>query len=132
MQQTDALLPSGSAASFYDGNNLRGRWGNYSNTDDYITHTRTDGLAGARHNIHPANGKRYFYKDTEGKTHYVDVSNIKLDDYNIKGGIQTTNGPITWTDYEILGLKTNPKEKTPETETPEAETLGKKSEVLRR
>lgn len=132
LKKTDELLPSGSAASFYNGNNLRGRWGNYSNTDNYITHTRTDGLAGARHNIHPANGKRYFYTDIDGNTHYVDTTNINLEDYDIQERTPITDGPITWTNYEILGLKTNPKEKTPETETPKAETLGKKSEIWRR
>lgn len=132
LKNTDKLLPSGSAASFYNGDNLRGKWGNYSDTNNYITHTRTDGIPGARHNIHPATGKRYFYKDTEGKTHYVDTSNINLDDYNIQENSLITDGPITWTDYEILGLKTKPEEKTPETEIPEEETLGKKSEVWRR
>lgn len=132
LKKTDELLPSGSAASFYDGNNLRDKWGNYSNTDEYITHTRTDGLAGARHNIHPANGKRYFYTDIDGNTHYVDTTNINLEDYDIQERTPITDGPITWTNYEIIGLKTNPEEKTPETETPKAETLGKKSEILRR
>ena len=132
LKKTDALLPLGSAASFYDGDNLRDKWGNYSNTNDYITHTRTDGLAGARHNIHPATGKRYYYTDINGSTHYVDTTNINLDDYDIQERTPITEGPITWTDYEILGLKTKPEEKAPETEAPEAETSGKKSEVWRR
>ena len=82
----------------------------------YIEHVRTDQTVGGRHNVFPKTGKRYFYYDDEGKTHWVnpeEAQNYEMFDtpdegYDDKG--------VYWYDYQLRGPKdpnnpTNPNQK---------------------
>lgn len=79
----------------------------------YIEHVRTDQTVGGRHNVFPKVGKRYFYYDDEGKTHWVnpeEAQNYEMFDtpdegYDDKG--------VYWYDYQLKGPKdpTNPNQK---------------------
>ena len=114
----DALLPEGSEASFYnkDGK-LRTSWNtryrdahsrnpkSFSNLRDYVNYVRNDQILGARHNIFLNRGKRYFYKDENGKEHWVDPSVIG--DYTVtKDPVRSEWNPehtVYWEDYELTG-----------------------------
>ena len=112
----DKNLPTGSTSSFFDANgNLRTSWGATnkdlymrdpsaatSNLADYIYKVRNDQLLANRHNDLLKEGIRYFYKDEDGKQHWVDPEVAKK--YNVSTkGIENIEGNIKWTDYEITG-----------------------------
>lgn len=129
-QAVDKLLPKNSPASFYDENgNPRTSWRakgknnkgkqaqSFTKLKDYVNYIRTDGILGPRHNVFLKKGTRYYYTDSDGKTHWVDPNVV--DDYLVSKDPTRTkyeNG-IEWSDYEI----TDPKavSKKPETEEPE-------------
>lgn len=105
---------------FWDGDNLRTEWTASGNdyygqpgqkivgADKRITHLRTDNIIGGGHDNYRASGKRYFYKDEDGTTHWVDPKEIESGKYTMKEGVKTTEGDTDWTDYELTGLA-NPK-----------------------
>lgn len=122
VEAVDKLIPTGSKASFYGPEGIpRSSWkstggGNFNNLQRYLNYVRNDGALGARHNVFAATGSRYYYKDANGDKHYVAPQ--ELDKYNISEGTSVSEGPITWTDYEITGLK----ESSTATETPAGNT----------
>lgn len=113
----DKSLPT--ASKFYDANgNLKNSWtiggktyygydstGNYNQIADYINAVRNDHLIANRHNVMRQIGTRYFYKDSEGKIHWVDPEVAK--NYTIKKDPAAQgyneNDHTYWTDYEIIG-----------------------------
>ena len=121
----DALLPKGSEASFYDKDGkLRTFWNtkyrdahsrdpkSFSNLRDYVNYVRNDQILGARHNVFLNRGKRYFYKDENGKEHWVDPSVIG--DYTVtKNPVRSEWNPehtVYWEDYELTGPEDNSEE----------------------
>lgn len=82
----------------------------------YIEHVRTDQTVGGRHNVFPKVGKRYFYYDDEGKTHWVnpeEAQNYEMFDTPDEG---YDNNGVYWYDYQLKGPKdpnnpTNPNQK---------------------
>ena len=130
---TDAQLPSGSLATFYDENGqLRKSWTvtnndiygrephTFNNVYDYVNYVRNDQIKGGRHNVFGKVGNRYFYKDQDGVKHYVDPSVIN--DYVVSESpveqILSDDHTTLWNDYELTGLKSpNPStEDTPKQE----------------
>ena len=117
----DANLPSNSPASFYDANgNLRKSW-SVNNNDiygnkphsfnklvDYVKYVRNDQILGSRHNVFLNTGNRYFYKDQDGKEHWVDPNSI--DKYIVSESPTRPSWDkdkmVYWNDYELTGLKT--------------------------
>lgn len=115
----DASLPQGSASRFYDTNGkLKDNWtiggktyngynstGSYNQLTDYINAVRNDQLIANRHNVMRQLGTRYFYKDSEGKSHWVDPEEAKK--YTIKKDPAAQgyddNTHTYWTDYELIG-----------------------------
>ena len=100
---------------FWDGDNLRTEWTASGNdyygqpgqkivgADKRITHLRTDNIIGGGHDNYRASGKRYFYKDENGTTHWVDPKDAESGKYTMKEGVKTTEGDTDWTDYELIG-----------------------------
>lgn len=111
VEAVDKLIPAGSKASFYGPESIpRNNWkspsgGDFNSLQRYLNYVRNDGALGARHNVFAATGSRYYYKDANGTIHYV-AAPIDLDKYNISEGTSVSEGPITWTDYEIKGPST--------------------------
>lgn len=118
----DAGLPKNSLASFFDPNTkkLRMSWkatnkdayGNnpklINSLEQYIRQVRNDQLVGNRHNDLVKEGVRYFYKDTNGDTHWVDPAVAKSGKYKVSTiGNSTQEGITKWTDYELTGLTDN-------------------------
>lgn len=110
---------------FWDENGkLRTAWGpsgknyygaNSAATNDVaarIKNIRNDQQISIGHNNYRASGDRYFYKDTEGKSHYVDPTVAKSGKYTLSNkGIKVTEGDTDWTDYELTGLSNqNPQQ----------------------
>ena len=86
---TDALLPKGSKATFFDENGeLRESWSvnnkdiyerapqSFNKLDEYVNQVMFDQILGSRHNVFLNTGKRYFYTDSDGKEHWVDPNSI--------------------------------------------------------
>lgn len=136
---TDALLPMGSKATFFDeNNNLRKSWSvnnndiygrkprSFDELEKYVNYVRNDQILGARHNVFLNTGNRYFYKDKNGIKHWVDPSVISkyVVSENPVSSEWNNDRTVYWNDYELTGLKT-PNE-TPEPleipETPGNET----------
>lgn len=111
VEAVDKLIPTGSKASFYSPEGIpRNNWKSSSGHDfnslqRYLNYVRTDKKLGARHNVFAATGSRYYYKDANGTKHYVAVP-TNLGNYDISEGVSVSEGPITWTDYEIKGPST--------------------------
>ena len=123
----DALLPKGSQASFYDPdtNKIRSQWTTqyrdahgrpartFTNLADYVNYVRNDQILGARHNVFLNKGKRYFYKDKDGKEHWVNPEDIS--EYSVSKDPVRSNWnddhTIYWDDYELIGPK-NPSQTT--------------------
>lgn len=118
----DAGLPKNSLASFFDPNTkkLRMSWkatnkdayGNnpklINSLEQYIRQVRNDQLVGNRHNDLVKEGVRYFYKDMNGNTHWVDPEVAKSGKYKVSTiGNPTQEGITKWTDYELTGLTDN-------------------------
>lgn len=117
----DKSLPQGSASSFFDDKgNLRTSWkvsnkdsymrgprGEIKDLSEYISAIRNDQLLANRHNDLMKEGKRYFYTDKAGVKHWVDPEIAK--NYQLKSGdpTRTTEGITNWSDYEIVGPKTD-------------------------
>lgn len=110
---------------FWDENGkLRTTWGpsgknyygaNSAATNDVaarIKNIRNDQQISIGHNNYRASGDRYFYKDTEGKSHYVDPTIAKSGKYTLSNkGIKVADGDTDWTDYELTGLSNqNPQQ----------------------
>ena len=112
----DALLPPNHPAKFFDENQkLRTSWTvhtndshnrlprTYSNLKDYVNYIRNDQILGARHNVFLNKGKRYFYKDEDGKEHWVDPK--QLDGMNVSAKPVRTSWnddhTVFWEDYEL-------------------------------
>lgn len=108
VEAVDKLIPTGSRASFYSPEDIpRNNWKSpgghdFNSLQRYLNYVRNDKKLGARHNVFAATGSRYYYKDANGTKHYVAVP-TNLDNYNISEGVSVSEGPITWTDYEIKG-----------------------------
>ena len=112
------------ANKFWNNNALRTSWGpsgkNYygqttaatNNIKDRINNLRNDQQVSIGHNNYRASGDRYFYKDTEGKSHYVDPTVAKSGKYTLSSeGTKVTDGDTDWTDYELTGLSNqNPQQ----------------------
>lgn len=111
---------------FWNNNQLRTSWGpsgkNYygqasngvSNVRDRILNLRNDQQVSIGHNNYRASGKRYFYKDENGTTHWVDPKDVESGKYTMKEGVKTTEGDTDWTDYELTGVTpNNPNSNTP-------------------
>ena len=111
---------------FWNNNQLRTSWGpsgkNYygqasngvSNVRDRILNLRNDQQVSIGHNNYRASGKRYFYKDKNGTTHWVDPKDVESGKYTMKEGVKTTEGDTDWTDYELTGVTpNNPNSNTP-------------------
>ena len=104
---------------FWNNNQLRTSWGpsgkNYygqasngvSNVRDRILNLRNDQQVSIGHNNYRASGKRYFYKDENGTTHWVDPKDAESGKYTMKEGVKTTEGDTDWTDYELTGVTPN-------------------------
>ena len=104
---------------FWNNNQLRTSWGpsgkNYygqasngvSNVRDRILNLRNDQQVSIGHNNYRASGKRYFYKDENGTTHWVDPKDVESGKYTMKEGVKTTEGDTDWTDYELTGATPN-------------------------
>lgn len=118
----DQSLPQNSKSTFFDSDGkLRSSWqvtnkdsygegprSPISNLYDYITSVRTDQLLANRHNDLMKEGVRYFYKDAEGKQHWVDPEIAKSGKYQISAnGVKTVDGINNWTDYELTGVKSD-------------------------
>lgn len=124
----DANLPKGSLASFYDGDGkLRTSWivknqdiygrspHTFNNLAEYVNYVRNDQILGSRHNVFLNQGNRYFYRDQEGKEHWVDpneVSKYTISTDPVRSQWNDDN-TIYWNDYELTGLK-NPQQDNPE------------------
>ena len=111
VEAVDKLIPTGSKASFYSPEGIpRDNWkspkgGIFNSLQRYLNYVRNDKKLGARHNVFAATGSRYYYKDANGTKHYVAVP-TNLGNYDISEGVSVSEGPITWTDYEIKGPST--------------------------
>lgn len=105
------------ANKFWNNNALRTSWGpsgkNYygqttaatNNLKDRINNLRNDQQVSIGHNNYRASGDRYFYKDAEGKSHYVDPTVAKSGKYTLSNeGTKVSEGDTDWTDYELTGL----------------------------
>ena len=131
---TDALLPKGSKATFFDENGeLRKSWSvnnndiygrgpqSFNKLDGYVKYVRNDQILGARHNVFLNTGKRYFYKDKNGIKHWVNPNVI--DKYAVSENPVSSewnnDRTVYWNDYELTGLKapdtTTVKQVTPQT-----------------
>lgn len=112
---------------FWDGDNLRTEWTASGNdyygqpgqkivgADKRITHLRTDNIIGGGHDNYRASGKRYFYKDENDTTHWVDPKDAESGKYTMKEGVKITEGDTDWTDYELTGVTpNNPNSNTPD------------------
>lgn len=121
----DALLPPNHPAKFFDENNkLKTSWvvhtkdshnrlpKTYTSLKDYVNYIRNDQILGARHNVFLNKGKRYFYKDKDGKEHWVDPK--QLDGMNVSAkpvrSSWNNDHTIFWEDYELTG---EPSAKSP-------------------
>lgn len=112
------------ANKFWNNNALRTSWGpsgkNYygqttaatNNIKDRINNLRNDQQVSIGHNNYRASGDRYFYKDAEGKSHYVDPTVAKSGKYTLSSeGTKISDGDTDWTDYELTGLSNqNPQQ----------------------
>ena len=118
VEAVDKLIPAGSKASFYGPEGIpRNNWkspsgGDFNSLQRYLNYVRNDGALGARHNVFAATGSRYYYKDADGTKHYV-AAPTNPDKYNISKGTPVSEDAITWTDYEITGLKDQSPEASP-------------------
>lgn len=105
------------ANKFWNNNALRTSWGpsgkNYygqttaatNNVRDRINNLRNDQQVSIGHNNYRASGDRFFYKDSEGKSHYVDPTVAKSGKYTLSNeGTKVSEGDTDWTDYELTGL----------------------------
>lgn len=119
-KQTDALLPENSLARIYDEKNqIRGSWtttvpdvyGNnketitYDNLYDYAMHNLTDQIKGGRHNVHLKEGNKYFYKDEEGKVHWVNPDEVEGYTTNLARQGWNADKTTYWNYYELTGPK---------------------------
>lgn len=121
---TDALLPKGSKATFFDENGEpRKSWSvnnndiygrapqSFDKLDEYVNQVMFDQILGSRHNVFLNTGKRYFYKDQDGKEHWVDPNSI--DKYTVSESPTRSSWDkdkmVYWNDYELTGLKTPEK-----------------------
>lgn len=113
------------ANKFWNNNALRTSWGpsgkNYygqttaatNNIKDRINNLRNDQQVSIGHNNYRASGDRYFYKDTEGKSHYVDPTVAKSGKYILSSeGTKVSDGDTDWTDYELTGLSNQKPQQT--------------------
>lgn len=118
------------ANKFWNNNTLRTNWGpsgkNYygqttaatNNVRDRINNLRNDQQVSIGHNNYRASGDRFFYKDSEGKSHYVDPTVAKSGKYTLSNkGIKVTEGDTDWTDYELTGLSNQNPQQTNENGT---------------
>lgn len=118
------------ANKFWNNNALRTSWGpsgkNYygqttaatNNLKDRINNLRNDQQVSIGHNNYRASGDRFFYKDAEGKSHYVDPTIAKSGKYTLSNkGIKVTEGDTDWTDYELTGLSNQNPQQTNENGT---------------
>lgn len=118
------------ANKFWNNNALRTSWGpsgkNYygqttaatNNVKDRINNLRNDQQVSIGHNNYRASGDRYFYKDSEGKSHYVDPTVAKSGKYTLSNeGTKVTEGDTDWTDYELTGLSNQNPQQTNENGT---------------
>ena len=134
-QAVDKLIPENSTASFYDENDaLRKSWSakgknnkgeqarTFTNLKDYVNYIRTDGILGPRHNIFLKTGTRYYYKDSDGKKHWVDPNVIG--DYTVSDTPTSIyEDGVNWSDYEITGPKAvSKKSEEPEKEEDKSKT----------
>lgn len=131
---TDALLPKGSKATFFDENGeLRKSWSvnnndiygrgpqSFNKLDGYVNYVMNDQILGSRHNVFLDTGKRYFYKDKSGTKHWVNPNVI--DKYTVSENPVSSewnnDHTVYWNDYELTGLKapdtTTVKQVTPQT-----------------
>lgn len=115
-REVDKLLPKGSLATFYDENgNLRTSWTpqdldshgreqkTYTSLKEYVNAIRNDQIIAARHNVFLKKGKRYFYKDKDGKEHWVAPSVAsKYKSMKVRSG-WNTDRTTYWDDYQIGG-----------------------------
>lgn len=117
---TDALLPKGSKATFFDENGeLRKSWSvnnkdiyerapqSFNKLDEYVNQVMFDQILGSRHNVFLNTGKRYFYKDQNGNKHWVDPNSIE--GYTVSETPESSwndDHTVYWNDYELTGLKT--------------------------
>lgn len=117
---TDALLPKGSKATFFDENGeLRESWSvnnkdiyerapqSFNKLDEYVNQVMFDQILGSRHNVFLNTGKRYFYKDQNGNKHWVDPNSIE--GYTVSETPESSwndDHTVYWNDYELTGLKT--------------------------
>ena len=130
---TDALLPKGSKATFFDENGeLRKSWSvnnndiygrgpqSFNKLDEYVNYVMNDQILGSRHNVFLNTGKRYFYKDKDGNKHWVDPNSIEGYTVSETPAESSWNDDHTvyWNDYELTGLKT-PVEKPEEPVVPQ-------------
>ena len=130
---TDALLPEGSKATFFDENGeLRKSWSvnnndiygrdpqSFNKLDEYVNYVMNDQILGSRHNVFLNTGKRYFYKDEDGNKHWVDPNSIEGYTVSETPAESSWNDDHTvyWNDYELTGLKT-PVEKPEEPVVPQ-------------
>ena len=130
---TDALLPEGSKATFFDENGeLRKSWSvnnndiygrdpqSFNKLDEYVNYVMNDQILGSRHNVFLNTGKRYFYKDEDGNKHWVDPNSIEGYTVSETPAESSWNDDHTvyWNDYELTGLKT-PIEKPEESVVPQ-------------
>lgn len=134
MKATDKDLPEESLASFYDKDGkLRTSWTvknkdayqrppiSFSNLKDYADYVRKDQIIGSRHNVFRREGRRYFYKDTNGKVHWVnpdEISKYNISENPVKQGWENNT---YWSDYELTGVK-NQTNQTPSGKTEGSDT----------
>ena len=121
----DALLPPNHPAKFFDENKkLKTSWvvhtkdshnrlpRTYTSLKNYVNYVRNDQILGARHNVFLNKGKRYFYKDKDGKEHWVDPK--QLDGMNVSAkpvrSSWNNDHTVFWEDYELTG---EPSAKSP-------------------
>lgn len=126
IKQSDALLPEGHNARILDANgniknsitvklnDAHGRTPqiktfNLKNPEElkaYINHVRNDQTVGGRHNVFPKVGKRYFYYDDQGTTHWVspeEAQNYEMFETPDEG-FDDKSG-VYWYDYQLKGPK---------------------------
>lgn len=126
IKQSDALLPEGHNARILDANgnikdsitvklnDAHGRAPqikifNLKNPEElkaYINHVRNDQTVGGRHNVFPKVGKRYFYYDDQGTTHWVspeEAQNYEMFETPDEG-FDNKSG-VYWYDYQLKGPK---------------------------
>ena len=118
----DSALPTESTSRFFDSKgNLNTNWAvknydaygrdtkqTYTNGLEYLKHLRYDNLLANAHNDFIKEGNRFFYKDSEGKEHWVSPEDAKK--YTVsKNPIKSSiDGVTKWNDYELTGPATNP------------------------